>query len=90
MTVSVHHKLWTNLPLIYALEVEFFRINLLRLHPGYHYTPVGCHGMPETSLGGFAYTPSPLSFHGFEGKQKICMLNFSRRLISNTTAATPW
>ena len=31
-----------------------------------------------------------MHFHGFEAKQKICMFNFSRRLISKTTAATPW
>ena len=38
------------------LEVEFFQLNLLHLRPGCHYTPVGCHGMPKISHGGFAYT----------------------------------
>ena len=33
--------------------------------------------------------PPPMHFHGFEAKQKIRMFNFSRRLISKTTAATP-
>ena len=36
----------------HALEVEFFELNLLHLHPGYHYTPVGCHGIPKISHGG--------------------------------------
>ena len=55
MTVPVH-KLWTNLPSeFYVLEVEFFQLNLLHLRPGCHYTPVGFHGMPKTSHGGFAY-----------------------------------
>ena len=27
---------------------------------------------------------TPLHFHGFKAKQKFCMLNFSRRLISKT------
>ena len=38
----------------YTLEIEFFQLNLLHLHPGCHYTPVGCHEMPKTSHGGFA------------------------------------
>ena len=39
----------------HALDVEFFQLNLLHLGSGCHYTPVGCHGMPKTSHGGFAY-----------------------------------
>ena len=40
----------------HALEVEFFQLNLLHLRPDCLYTPVGCHGKPKTSHGGFAYT----------------------------------
>ena len=59
MIVSIH-KLLTNLPRLlysfYAPEVEFFQFNLLYLHPGCHYNPASCHGMPKkTSHGGFAY-----------------------------------
>ena len=58
MIVSVH-KLLANLPIrgFHALEVKFFQFNLLHLRPGRHYTPVGCHEMPKTLHGGFAYTP---------------------------------
>ena len=56
MIASVH-KLWTDqFRGFHALEVEFFQLNLLHLRSGCHYTPVGCHGMPKTSHGGFAYS----------------------------------
>ena len=45
--------------------------------------------MPENIFSGTKLYPPPLHFHGFQAKQKIHMFNFSRRLISKTTAATP-
>ena len=34
----------------HTLEVEFFQLNLLHLRPGWHYTPVGCHGMKKLHM----------------------------------------
>ena len=34
----------------HTLEVEFFQLNLLHLRPGWHYTPVGCHGMQKLHM----------------------------------------
>ena len=44
--------------------------------------------MPESIFSG-PKLYNPLHFPGFAVKQKIHMFNFSRRLISKTTAATP-